>query len=140
MVIKLVTNALMDKAHKHPEIIWTVALILCLLGASCTLASTVGGAGAGAGLGSLVSPEVAILSAAAGAALGYAAAPPDESLTIPDGTPLTVINESPDSAWGLLGKIVEVAPGLLLAFALVWIISLFAPPPTRWFKRKEKKS
>ena len=137
MVLKPITQALLRKAYRHPEIIWTVALVLTLLGASCTLASTVTGAGAGAGLGALISPEVAVLTAATGAALGYAAAPPEETLEIPEGT-VTVINESPDSAWGLLGKIVEVSPGLILAAALLWLISLFAPPPNEWLRKLRK--
>jgi len=103
------------------------------------LSSATGAAG-GAALGSLAGPGGAALGGAAGSLGGTVIA---ESFEKPAVTPMVlpsgeIIMPQPETGWGLLGKLVDAFPMLIFWGVLIWILSLFAPSPLDWLKRRIK--
>jgi len=95
--------------------------MLCCL--SCSSLAPIVGASGGAALGSLAGPGGAALGGAAGAAAGEMAYPADAP--------------PPDTVWGLLAKLLDQAVWLAILIAVVYLLTLFAPPPKEWLKRRK---
>jgi len=118
----------MSSRFKKEKLIWTSILVfilsvICCLG--CSSFMPIAGASGGAALGSLAGPGGAALGAAAGAAGGQIAYPAD----VPPPPP-------PDTVWGLLAKLLDQAVWLGFLVGALYLLTLFAPPPKEWFKRK----
>ena len=105
---------------------FTVGLILILIVSlvGCSSLAPIAGAGGGAALGSLAGPGGAALGGAAGAAAGEIMYPAEQ------------VAPPPDTVWGLLAKLLAQATGMAVIAGLLSILTLFAPPPKEWFKRK----
>ena len=95
--------------------------MLCCL--SCSSLAPIVGASGGAAIGSLAGPGGAALGGALGAAAGEIAYPADAP--------------PPDTVWGLLAKLLDQAVWLAILIGVVYILTLFAPPPKEWFKRRK---
>ena len=104
-------------------IITFLVLLVCTLG--CSSFMPIAGASGGAALGSLAGPGGAALGAAAGTAAGQIAYPAD----VPAPPP-------PDTVWGLLAKLLDQAVWLGFLIGALYLLTLFAPPPKEWFKKK----
>lgn len=100
-----------------------ICAVICFF--SCSSLAPIAGASGGAALGSLAGPGGAALGAAAGAAGGQIIYPAD----IPAPPP-------PDTVWGLLAKVLDQAVWLAFLIGGLYLLTLFAPPPKEWFKRK----
>ena len=103
------------------------------------LSSATGAAG-GAAIGSLAGPGGAALGGATGALGGSIIA---ESFTQQEVTPIVtptgeIIMPQPETGWGLLGKLIDAFPMLIFWGVLIWLLSLFAPSPLDWLKRRIK--
>jgi len=119
-------NPLKNATYKGLRIFGLVAVGCMAMGAfcSCSTLAPITGAGAGAAVGSLFGPGGAALGGAAGAAGGELVYPPEVE-AVP-----------PDTIWGLLSKLIDQAAWLAIVVGILYLITLFAPPPKEWFKRK----
>ena len=100
---------------------------LMLLLAGCSAFGAAGGATVGAGVGLLGGPVTTLGGAALGAFVGdiVADSGPSEGAAT-------------ESVWSLMGKIVDAAPMLLILAIILWVLSLCAPSPLTWLKKKLK--
>ena len=119
-------NLLKNVRPRTLRLLAYVAISLMALGAlcGCSTLAPIAGAGAGAGVGSLFGPGGAILGGAAGAAGGELVYPPEQAAP------------PPDTVWGLLAKLLDQAIWLAFLAGALYLLTLFAPPPKEWFKRK----
>ena len=115
--------------------LWILSMV-CAMG-GCSMLSAAGGAAGGAAIGSLGGPGGAALGGAAGSLTGHIVAdsmaePTAQPVVLPSGE---VVMPQPETAWGLLGKLLDVAPGLIILGIILWLISLFAPSPVSSFRK-----
>lgn len=101
---------------------------LMLLLAGCSAFGAAGGATIGAGVGFLGGPVTTVAGAALGAFVGDLVADSDSPSE----------GAAAESVWSLMGKIVDAAPMLLILAIILWVLSLCAPSPLTWLKKKLK--
>ena len=121
--MKFLNNA----THRSLRIFALIIISCMAMGAlcSCSTLAPIAGAGTGAAVGSLFGPGGAALGGAAGAAGGELVYPPEQIAAPP-----------PETIWGLLSKLIDQAAWLAIVAGLLYVVTLFAPPPKEWFKRK----
>ena len=108
--------------------LWILSMVCAMY--SCSMRSAAGGAAGGAAIGSLGGPRGAALGGAAGSLTGSVVADSfqeaPQPVVLPSGE---IVMPQPETAWGLLGKLLDVAPGLIILGIVIWLLSLFAPSP-----------
>lgn len=103
-----------------------LAPLFLLLLAGCSAFGAAGGATIGAGVGLLGGPVTTLGGAALGAFVGDIVADSPSEVA------------APESVWSLMGKIVDAAPMLLILAIILWVLSLCAPSPLTWLRKKLK--
>ena len=103
-------------------LIWGLLLTILLFFMGCATIAPPIFAGAGGALGSIAGPEGAALGALGGASAGQMLFPSDTTPPPPEGI------------LDLLSRLADKAFWIFILFGIIWLVSLFAPPPQLWFK------
>ena len=132
-------RGLIDRYETYVALILASIWMFCISSlammvlSGCSTLATLGGAGAGAAVGSAVAgPGGAAMGAIGGGAVGNMVV---EEESISD---VAVVAQT-DSLWGVLALVVDKAFWLVILLALAYVLLWFAPSPSKLFRNVREK-